>query len=174
MAMISSSDKLNWSQGIEGWLINLSLDPEALLHMLWVSFFLKYLRYSYILKSWHTRNLFNWLKPCLIFSFRVELKTLMKFEWIYLACMLETTIICFGSVLLNISLTKAYRKEFPCRYRRLHVPDYWHTSSVKELISRKGSMYIQYMKQNHWGLTETSKCEASVLPSHLYSGWRLL
>lgn len=97
----------------------------------------------------------------------------MKFEWIYLACMLETTIICFGSMLLNISLTKAYRKEFPCRQRRLHVPDYWHISSVKELISRKGSMYIQYMKQNHWALTETSKCEVYVLPSHLYSGWRL-
>lgn len=34
MAMILSSDKLNWSQGIGGWLINLQPDPENILYRL--------------------------------------------------------------------------------------------------------------------------------------------
>lgn len=34
MAMILSSDKLNWSQGIGGWLINLHPDPENILYKL--------------------------------------------------------------------------------------------------------------------------------------------
>lgn len=34
MAMILSSDKLNWSQGIGGWLINLQADPENILYKL--------------------------------------------------------------------------------------------------------------------------------------------
>lgn len=32
IAMILSSDKLNWSQGIGGWLINLQPDPEYILY----------------------------------------------------------------------------------------------------------------------------------------------